>query len=118
MLKSAFLSALTISLFLSACAVNSTEQASGDMVSVWSVDRTGAPPFNRSLVLVPAADIARLELEDGVVETTQVRVVDFRGKPPFRRTIKEVPVIDAARLEVESIEPRAAKPRPFMKRHW
>ena len=118
MRKSAFLSALTISLFLSACAVNSTEQASGDMVSVWSVDRTGAPPFNRSLVLVPAADIARLELEDGVVETTQVRVVDFRGKPPFRRTIKEVPVIDAARLELESIEPRAATPRPFMKRHW
>ena len=88
------------------------------MVSVWSVDLTGAPPFSRSLVQVPAADIARLELEDGIVETTQMRVVDFRGKQPFRRTVKEVPVIDAAHLKAESTELRAATPRPFMKRHW
>jgi hypothetical protein len=68
-------------------------------------------------VEVPAADIARMEIEDVPMETVSMRVTDFRGKPPFRRTIQEVPVIDISSLEEVQESSRKAGPRRFGKRH-
>ena len=88
----------------------------GDMVSVWAVDKSGAPPFKRRLVQVPAADIAALEVESGNVETVRKMVTNFRGKPPFRRRTVEVPVVDVSSLEIDTIQKRSIRPRSFFKR--
>ncbi len=102
---------------LMSCGTANGLDSGAEMVRVWSVDTTGKPPFKRTLVEVPAADIASLEIDDANVETVTMRVTDFRGKPPFRRTMQEVPVIDAASLEQVSETTRKAGRTPFGKRH-
>ena len=117
MKKSVALVSLVAPFVLMSCGTASGLESGAEMVQVWSVDTTGKPPFKRTLVEVPAADIARMEIEDAAVETVSMRLTDFRGKPPFRRTIQEVPVIDAASLEAVQESSRKAGPRRFGKRH-
>ncbi|MCG8413075.1 MAG: hypothetical protein MI746_02550 [Pseudomonadales bacterium] len=116
MSKLALIMGLTAPLTLLSCTAIGADQQEGEMVSVWSVDRTGAPPFKRELIQVPAADIAALELNAGPVETEVARVVNFRGSPPFKRKTAEVPVIDAASIETEVVDKRNIRPRNFFKR--
>lgn len=117
MKKMALLAGLIASASLMSCTTAITAPQNGDMVSIWTVNRTGAPPFKRQLTEIPAADLAALELDSGPLETELVRVVDYRGKPPFRRRVMEVQVVDAASFEVEEVNTRRSGPRPFLKRH-
>lgn len=107
---------LAAPLVLLSCTATGADQQQGEMISVWSVDRTGAPPFKRELIQVPAADIAALELDSGPVETEIARVVNFRGAPPFKRKTAEVPVIDASSLETETVDRSKVRNRNFFKR--
>ena len=89
-----------------------------EMVKVWTVDFSGRPPFKRQLIELPAADVARLEASDEVLETERVWTVNYKGKPPFRRRFEDVPVIDAASLETEQAEDvNRKKPLGSFKRH-
>ena len=89
-----------------------------EMVKVWKVDFSGRPPFKRQLIELPAADVARLEASDAVLETERVWTVNYKGKPPYRRRFEDVPVIDAASLESEQAEDTdRKKPLGSFKRH-
>jgi len=89
-----------------------------EMVKVWSVDFSGRPPFKRQLIELPAADVARMEVSNEIIETERVWTVDFTGKPPFRRKFDDVPVIDAASLEgVTTDKSTRKKPLGAFKRH-
>lgn len=87
------------------------DQSSTDMVRVWEVDTSGRPPFKRTLVEIPAADLAQLE----VVETARVWHVDYSGRPPFRRGFDELPVVDAAELDVIENSSEQVRPAPLFK---
>lgn len=117
MKKSVSLISFVAASVLMSCGTANGLESGAEMVRVWSVDTSGKPPFKRTLVEVPAADIASMEIEDAAIETVTMRVTDFRGKPPFRRTMQEVPVIDAASLEEAQETSRKAGPRRFGKRH-
>ena len=89
-----------------------------EMVKVWSVDYSGRPPFKRQLIELPAADVARMEVANEIIETERVWTVDYSGKPPFKRKFEDVPVIDAASLEVEETGSSIRKkPLGSFKRH-
>ncbi len=96
----------------------SAESGGQEMVKVWSIDFSGRPPFKRQLIELPAADIARLEASNEIVEFERVWTVDYSGKPPFRRKFEEVPVIDAASLEMDVTDDvDRKKPLGSFKRH-
>jgi hypothetical protein len=92
------------------------ETTARETMTVWEIDHSGRPPFERRRVEVPVADVASLESAGGVQETVRAWVVDYSGRPPFRRSMEEVPVIDAASLEVENAADRQQIPAPFHKR--
>lgn len=84
-----------------------------ETVTVWQVDTSGHPPFQRTRVEVPVTDVAEAE----VVETERVWTTDFRGRPPFQRGYRDLPVVDAASMEPQfSSGDKAIKPRPFHKK--
>lgn len=88
-----------------------------EMVKVRIVDFTGRPPFKRELVELPAADVARMEAMDEVLEMERVWTVDYSGKPPFKRTFEDVPVIDIASMERAAEENEQKPSRTPFKRH-
>lgn len=88
-----------------------------EMVTVQVVDFSGRPPFKREVVELPAADVARMEAMDEVLETERVWTVDFSGKPPFKRKFEDVPVIDIASLEMAAEKKEQKPSRPPFKRH-
>ncbi len=90
--------------------------AQGETVTVWEVDTSGRPPFKRTRVELPVADVASLESADVALETRRVWTTDFRGRPPFRRGYEELPVVDAASLEYADTGDGDARPKPFFKR--
>ena len=99
-----------------AAALFSSQGFSGseqETVTVWQVDTSGRPPFQRTRAEVPVADVAAAE----VVETERVWTTDFSGRPPFQRGYQDLPVIDAASMEPEfDTRSAPAKPRPFHKK--
>ena len=93
------------------------ERTAQETVTVWEIDTSGRPPFERRRVEVPVADAASLEAAGSAQETVTAWAVDYSGRPPFRRSMEEVPVIDAASLEVENTADRPRPiPAPFHKR--
>jgi hypothetical protein len=90
MRKSALISAIA-GAFLALPVAADMSDNSEETVKVWEVDTSGHPPFKRTLVEVPVADVARLE----TVETERVWHVDYSGRPPFTRSYEELPVVDA-----------------------
>ena len=114
------LSSLIVGSLLIQPAIADTANTSGtEMVKVWKVDFSGKPPFKRTLVELPVADVAALEATNQVVDTERVWTVDYKGKPPYKRRYKDIPVIDAASLEIEAVEESSIKKRPLgsFKRH-
>lgn len=91
------------------------ETHQGETITVWEIDYSGRPPFERRQVEVPVADAASLESSTRMRETVTMRVVDYSGRPPFRRSVEEVPVVDAASLEEQATTDRKTVPRPFYK---
>ena len=92
--------------------------ASGETVTVWTVDHSGRPPFKRERVEIPVVDTAQLEVTDKAVETVTVWTVDRSGKPPYQRHREELPVTDVAALEGELTEEEPLfRGRPPFKRH-
>ena len=87
------------------------DDSSTEMVKVWEVDTSGRPPYKRTLVEIPAADLAQLE----VVETERLWHVNYSGRPPFRRGFEEFPVVDAAALDVVESAGDQARPTPIFK---
>ncbi|GAB5500532.1 MAG: hypothetical protein PsegKO_28430 [Pseudohongiellaceae bacterium] len=113
MLKSALFSAIAGSLLALSVAADASD-SSDVMVKVWEIDTSGRPPFKRTLVEIPAADLAQLE----VIDTERVWHVDYSGRPPYRRGFDELPVVDAAALDVIGDAGSEARPSPiFKKRH-
>ena len=119
MRKSVFVSCLAGALLTLPTLTSFAQEAAGEeMVKVWSVDFSGRPPFKRQLIELPAADVARMEATDEIVEMERVWTVDYSGKPPFKRKFEEVPVIDAASLEMDQAEESdRKKPIGSFKRH-
>ncbi len=90
-------------------------QLLGDLgATVWKVDFSGRPPFDRQLVEVPVADAASFETVLDV-EMQRVWHTDFSGRPPFKRGYADIPVIDAAQLELVEASQEGVRPRPFAK---
>ncbi len=92
------------------------EVSTQETMKVWSVDMSGRPPYQRTLVEAPVIDAAAMEIDTNI-ETELVWTTDFSGKPPFKRSLEELPVIDAASLEadVQGEVQRAVKAKPFFK---
>jgi hypothetical protein len=89
--------------------------AEQETVTVWKVDYSGRPPYDRERVEVPVADIASFETAPAV-ETERVWHTDFSGRPPFKRGYADLPVIDAAQFEIDSTQSSGdVKPKPFSK---
>lgn len=118
-MRNSVLATCLASALLSLSATSVLADTSGEqMVKVWKVDFSGRPPFKRQLIELPAADLARLEASDEVLETERVWTVNYKGKPPFRRRFEDVPVIDAASLETVQVEDvDRKKPLGSFKRH-
>ena len=94
------------------------DTAGQEMVKAWSVEFTGRPPFKRRMIELPAADVARLEATNEIVEMERIWTIDYSGKPPFKRRFEEVPVIDAASLELDAADTsERKKPLGSFKRH-
>ncbi len=92
-----------------------TDATAGETVRVWEVDYSSRPPFKRTLVELPAADVARLETQEEV-QTERVWSVDYSGRPPFKRSYEDLPVVDAARVETTSDSSAPVRPKPFFKK--
>jgi hypothetical protein len=109
MLRTAIFAGLAAALLPFQATAGNTGQ---ETITVWEVDTSGRPPFERRRVEVPVADTASAET---VTETVTVWTADYSGRPPFRRSYQSVPVVDAASFEAgaETIQPVA--PRPFHK---
>lgn len=88
-----------------------------ELVKVRIVDFSGRPPFKREIVELPAADVARMEAMDEVVEMERVWTVDYRGKPPFKRQFEDVPVIDIASMEMTAENSKQKSSSTPFKRH-
>ena len=118
MRRSVLASCLAGALFSLSALTSFADSSGKEMVKVWSIDFSGRPPFKRQLIELPAADIARLEASNEILETEKVWTVDYSGKPPFRRRFEEVPVIDAASIEItDTDKPGRKKPLGSNKRH-
>ena len=106
--------------FSAASAPNqTTTPASQETVKVQMVDYSGKPPFKREVVMLPVADVAKLEEVQGgtPVEYVTVRTVVMRGKPPYRRTVETLPMYDVAQLEVVNSQKSKKTGKPPFKRH-
>ena len=92
-----------------------------ETVKVWKVDRSGHPPFRRTLVEMEVVDTARLEsvpARGASEEMVTVRTVDRSGKPPYRRRTETLPVSDIAVFdEAAPAEPTVFRGRPPFSRH-
>jgi len=118
MRKSVLATCLAVAVFSLPAMVAFAAVSAEEMVKVWSVDFSGRPPFQRQLIELPAADVARMEVSNEIIETERVWTVDFAGKPPFRRKFEDVPIIDAASLEVVATgKSTRKKPLGAFKRH-
>jgi hypothetical protein len=52
----------------------------------WITDTSGRPPFKRSLIELPAADVAAMEMTAATAPSCHT---DFSGRPPFKRRTGE-----------------------------
>ena len=108
---------VTAGLLASLAAIPATAETNGGpTVTVWEVDTSGRPPFERRRVEVPVADAASMEMNTASVETVRVWSADYSGRPPFRRSYQDVPVVDAASVETEAAASGTTTPKPFHKR--
>jgi len=118
MRKLALVSSIAGALLSLSATATLADTSGEEMVKVWKVDFSGRPPFKRQLIELPAADVARLEVSNEIVDMERVWTVDFSGKPPFRRRFEDVPVIDAASLEFDADgDEDRKKPLGSFKRH-
>ena len=115
--------ALGVAVTAAACtiagqSIAANASATGETVTVWSVDKSGSPPFKRTRIEVPVADVAVAEIMGTDQEMIEVRQVTMRGKPPYKRRIVAVPVVDAASMELaEEPEKVRFRGRPPFKRN-
>ncbi|MBU3022362.1 hypothetical protein [Aestuariibacter sp. A3R04] len=109
----------TLSFTAISAANANPSNASQDTVKVQVVDYSGKPPFKREVIMLPVADVAKLENAQGDTPTeyAEVRTVVMRGKPPFRRTVETLPVYDVAQLDVVKNQPPVKAGKPPFKRH-
>lgn len=88
-----------------------------DCVTKISTDFSGRPPFKRTFEVLPAIDVAQLEIETTHAteevkgEWGTVTTVDYRGRPPFKRRTETLFVADVAQAELVEEEPKAKKRR-------
>lgn len=115
MYRLAFYTAIAGALFAMPAAADVSAVAEQETVTVWKVDYSGRPPYDRQLVEVPVADIASFEAAS-VMQTERVWHTDFSGRPPFKRGYVDLPVIDAAQFEIDSTQSSGdIQPKPFSK---
>lgn len=87
-----------------------------DCVTKITTDFSGRPPFKRTIELVPAIDIALLEIESTDVSAVEgewvtITTVDYRGRPPFKRRTETLFVADVAQAELIETEQKSKKRR-------
>ena len=80
-------------------------------MTVWQIDYSGKPPYQRKAEKVKVADMARFETQD----TELVKVTDFSGKPPFKRNVEKLRVVDLAQFE--TAEEKKFVPAPRRMKH-
>ncbi len=86
-------------------------------------DFSGKPPFKRRIEVLPAVDIAEVEIVTSEPVFIEVKTVDFKGKPPFKRKVERLEQTDVMQVEitsdVESSEKRRNKStgNSIFKRH-
>jgi hypothetical protein len=111
----ALYTAIAGALFALPAAAETSSVAEQETVTIWKVDYSGRPPFDRELIEVPVADVASFEAAS-TVETERVWHTDFTGRPPFKRGYVDLPVIDTAQFEIESTQSSGdIQPKPFSK---
>ncbi len=74
-------------------------------------DFSGKPPFKRRIEMVPAVDIAQVEIVTSEPELIEVKTVDFRGKPPFKRKVELLEKTEVMQVEITSETEENDKPR-------
>ncbi len=86
-------------------------------------DFSGKPPFKRRVEVLPAVDIAEVEIVTSDPVWVDVKTVDFRGKPPFKRKVERLQQSEIMQVEIiaddESSERRPKKTtgNSIFKRH-
>ncbi len=86
-------------------------------------DFRGRPPFKRKVEVLPAVDIAAVEVLDSEPVWVDVRTVGVKGKPPFKRRVERLQQTDVMQVEVTSGEespakgPRKSTGNSIFKRH-
>ena len=75
-------------------------------------DFSGRPPFKRKIEVLPAVDIAEVEVVTSDPVWVNVKTVDFKGKPPFKRTVERLEQTEVMQVEITSdAEPSDKRPR-------
>ena len=87
-------------------AINTASAGDQNTTTVWTVDYSGKPPYQRKAETLPTADIAMFETQ----QTTEVVTTDFSGKPPYKRNREIVRVVDLAQFE--AVEEKKFVPTP------
>lgn len=115
---------LAISLtVLASNSVFASAECTENCVTKFVTDFSGKPPFKRRLEVLPAVDIAEVEIVTSEPVFVDVKTVDFKGKPPFKRKVERLEQTEIMQVEIasdaESSEksPRKSTGNSLFKRH-
>jgi len=107
----------TIKLFAVGLAVFTSNSVLGsaecteNCVTKLVTDFSGRPPFKRRIEVLPAVDIAEVEIVTSEPVWVEVRTVDFKGKPPFKRKMERLEQSEVMQVEITD-DAEASEKRP------
>lgn len=96
---------------LTSGSVFAATECTENCVATWVTDFSGKPPFKRKLEMLPAVDIAEVEVVTSEPVWVDVKTVDFTGKPPFKRRVERLQQTEIMEVEITS-EPQTSKRGP------
>lgn len=94
---------------LSSNAAIAAAECTDNCVATLVTDFSGKPPFKRRIEMLPAVDIAEVEIVNSEPVWVDVKTVDFKGKPPFKRRVERLEQTEVMEVEVAAESETARK---------
>lgn len=108
---------------LASNSVFADTECTQDCVPTFVTDFSGKPPFKRRIEMLPAVEIAEVEVITSEPVWVDVKTVDFKGKPPFKRRVERLQQTEIMEVEIEAEEesvqrgPKKTTGNSIFKRH-
>ena len=98
-MRSLNLFAIGLAVLTSNAAIADT-QCTENCVTKLVTDFSGKPPYKRRVEVLPAVEIAEVEIVTSEPVWVDVKTVDFKGKPPFKRRVERLEQTEIMEVEV------------------